>query len=407
VSARRTLQLGLSALLLCGAAPPKWTGEHLYSIGVFKPADVLALTDARLEEHVQGYLRTWGITELERIVDGDQRQPVWSSEGEKPTALSRPERIALLLDLRAGLMGGETDILVETRGGRVPVSIYWDHERRVSIKPGRAFAPPAWTATAAQVQQRHGVAQPVDGDAQWNGRTLAILDRTLALLTPEEHALVKDLKFIRKREGGTHRAQYGRSGKEGGALYLYDTAFTNEDQAFVGDPSAPLPDSFYVVLHELGHAIADARVRALAVARAAGYDAYSAASDQANAMVAEFNARRKTGSPEELSSISAKIDQLHAAAEAKRQQWKGMTALLDRVDVDRENIGQRVERAFAKVLAPANAPTKYGRKNAVEAFAESYALFKTDPAALGRVSPEALAWFKAGEHLRLASQPLE
>jgi hypothetical protein len=398
--------LCLGALLLGGASPPKWTGERLYSIGRFKPADVLALSDAGLEQDVQDYLRTWDVTDVERIIDASQRQPVWSSDGGRPTALSRPERIALLLALHAAFMGGEADILVPTPSGSVPVSIYWDDERKVSIQPGPAFRPHAWAATAEQVAQRHGVARPVNRDARWNPRTLAIVDRALGMLSSEELVLIKDLKLIRKRDGGIHRAQYGRS-NAGAALYIYDTAFANEDQAFVGDPSAPLPNSFYVLLHELGHAIADAKVCELTVGQFAAHGAYAKAVEQENALIAHFNSRRKTGAEEELQPMSVKIDQLRAITKEKRAEWSTLTERLDRIDVDRSSVGQRVELAFAEVLPPAKAPTKYGRRNAVESFADSYSLFKTDPAALARVSPEALAWFKSGEYLRLAVQPLE
>ena len=45
--------------------------------------------------------------------------------------------------------------------------------------------------------------------------------------------------------------------------------------------------------------------------------------------------------------------------------------------------------------------------NAHESFAEGFALFKTDPDALERVSPEALQWFRSAGHLRdTAPRPL-
>jgi hypothetical protein len=49
-------------------------------------------------------------------------------------------------------------------------------------------------------------------------------------------------------------------------------------------------------------------------------------------------------------------------------------------------------------------PTEYGETSIEEAFAEAFALFHADPAALARIDPGALAWFQKGEHLSSMAQ---
>ena len=59
-----------------------------------------------------------------------------------------------------------------------------------------------------------------------------------------------------------------------------------------------------------------------------------------------------------------------------------------------------VLRAYRSARDHAKGPTPYGRTSLSESFAEAFALFRADPAALRRVDPGAFAWFESGGHLR-------
>ncbi len=56
--------------------------------------------------------------------------------------------------------------------------------------------------------------------------------------------------------------------------------------------------------------------------------------------------------------------------------------------------------AYAALPGARKGPTAYGATEIGEGFAESFALYRLDPAALGRVAPEILRWFDSGEYLR-------
>jgi len=55
--------------------------------------------------------------------------------------------------------------------------------------------------------------------------------------------------------------------------------------------------------------------------------------------------------------------------------------------------------ALQKVLGKTSPPTLYGRTSVEEAFADCFALFRLDRAALKRAAPRALQWFDSGGHL--------
>ena len=58
-----------------------------------------------------------------------------------------------------------------------------------------------------------------------------------------------------------------------------------------------------------------------------------------------------------------------------------------------------VIRAYRKALVGRRGPTRYGRTSIHESFAESFALYRGDPAALQRILPRVYRWFEQGGHL--------
>jgi|GEM_PF-3184936 len=166
-----------------------------------------------------------------------------------------------------------------------------------------------------------------------------------------------------------------------------DAAWTPQTLALIRD------------LHELGHAIDDARMRELATATYALEGDVEQLRGTLNAMILAFNA----GTSARLEPLEASIQELSARLTDSQKQLKAMNARLQA----RAKASTRTSAGFAKGLPPARAPTTYGRKDADECFADCYGLFKVDPAALKRASPGAHAWFLRGEHLRLATLPLD
>jgi hypothetical protein len=72
---------------------------------------------------------------------------------------------------------------------------------------------------------------------------------------------------------------------------------------------------------------------------------------------------------------------------------------LDRGDCDGTGNSSPVIAEFDQVRAR-NGFTVYGRWNSDEAFAEAFSLYRADPDACRRISPQVFAFFDAGRHLR-------
>jgi hypothetical protein len=58
-----------------------------------------------------------------------------------------------------------------------------------------------------------------------------------------------------------------------------------------------------------------------------------------------------------------------------------------------------VLEAYGKALGKASPPTVYGETSAKESFAESFSLYRADPAALKRLLPQVYDFFARGGHL--------
>jgi hypothetical protein len=140
---------------------------------------------------------------------------------------------------------------------------------------------------------------------------------------------------------------------------IFDCAFDADDHAFVGDPARPLQPSVRVILHEIGHAISLARLGQL------GFEAMRVSLGEMNEAMA--NAR---------------------AALAPTQNGEFETPVL---------------RSFLALPGARSGFTPYGRTNPTESFAEAFSLFRADPDACRRISPEVFGFFASGAHLPAAT----
>lgn len=373
------------------------THMHLFALTVVLAAGPLDLTwgtgpqglqklvatpDDLLLKQVLACAKGYGVKTIERR--GAKAEPVWSAADASTDALtgvSKAERVALLSMMGRQARGAEFDLLIPQGDGTfVPVSLWWDTPEVVGFASGAAWKPQApGDVTPAQLQARFKVGEFLEADSKWDAAALTALEQALASLTADELKLVAGLKFRRARVSGKHLALYQR-GDQANHIEVYDTAFSLDGEQFVGEPAAPRAFLQTALLHELGHALADARLRERGIANLAlrqKWEALKAEGKSAEATQAAFDAAN--GAVKQLLALDA--------ANAKP--------------------GRLAERELAKVFPQNRSPTQYGRTKAAEHFAESFSLWKNDRAALARISPEAAAWFDAGKHVAIAGAPLD
>ncbi|MDX2009203.1 MAG: hypothetical protein SFW67_03385 [Myxococcaceae bacterium] len=312
---------------------------------------------------------------------------VWSASDPATDALegvSKAERVALLSLMGRQARGAEFDLLVpQGAGAFVPVSVIWEAVDLVTFASGPAWTPPApGDVTVKDVQARFKVGAFTEGDRPWDARALSLVAAALQSLSPEELALVSGLGFRRLSQGtqrggrGQERLALYQRGDDTNTIELYDAAFQLDGEQFVGAPEAPRPFILTALVHELGHALADARMRELGLANLALRRAYEQKKAAGQPADAEFEKADKA------------VRRLLAFDAANRQ-------------------GRPVERDFLVVLPQQRSPTPYGRSRPAEHFAECFSLWKNDRAALARIAPEAAAWFDEGKHVAIAGKALE
>lgn len=364
--------LALAAALAAAPLDLTWgTGPQGLKKLVATPDDVLL-------KQVLACAKGYGVKTIERR--GATKQVVWSAADASTDTLAdvtKAERVALLSLMGRQARGAEFDLLIPQAGNTfIPVTAWWDTADIVSFQSGPEWTPPASAGvTAAKLQERFKVGAFIDGDVAWNESALAAVEQALATLSPEELALVSKLSFRRARTSGKHLALYMR-GDTSNHIEVYDTAFSLDGEQFVGEPSAPRAFLLTALVHELGHAIADARMRELGIKNLELKKAWEQLKAEGKSTDADF--QKADGAVRKLLAIDA--------ANAK---------------------GRPVEREFVTVFPMNRSPTPYGRTKPAEHFAESFTLWKNDRAALARISAEAAAWFDAGKHVAIAGKPLD
>jgi hypothetical protein len=247
--------------------------------------------------------------------------------------------------------GGENDIRVHVGRGRHPVTVYTDLEGNLRVRRGPIPARSAPAPTEGEIASRFRLKRGLPG--KWDARERLSLAESLSLLSVEELRAVQGVSFIRKAKppDGDHRraALYTANGCYA-SITLFSTGVRADTYRFVGDVDNPKSATLHSIVHEIGHAVeaADARQRYCAA------EGKSVA--RANPLISEGNRLLSGDNP--------------------------------------------MLRAYEAALAGEPAPTDYGKTSIRESFAESFALFHVDPAALQRTRPRVYAWFKRGGHLK-------
>ncbi|MCC6811430.1 MAG: hypothetical protein IT381_28630 [Deltaproteobacteria bacterium] len=356
-----------SSLLLSAPA------DLAYGSGALDLAKLKSVPDATLQQQVLACAKGYKVEQILR-----DTTVLWSKSDPATDTLAsvtRPERIALLSILGRKMVGSEVDVLAPDGDGFVPVSVYWDSEAKVLIKTGAAVKELLTPTTADALKKTYGVGELIDGDQKWDPLAYAAVGQALATLNQAELALVKGLPFRRMKNGGQHRALYQR-GDDSNWVNVFDQAFLFDKEQFMGSVDAPKSDSAGVVLHEIGHAISDARMREAGIANKVLSD--------------DYNKRKgEPGSDDRFKKADAAVRKLLA------------------VDAANKGPGRPAERALAAVLDPKKSPTPYGKKSANESFAECFRIYKLDPDAMKRVSAAAHDWFKSGAYVQIAAKPLD
>lgn len=313
------------------------------------------------------------------------RQLLWAEgEGAPVSLVPRVKNGPRLAKLpRLGLLGlyiglsaareqpVELDIVLRDEEGTLrAVSVWTELDGSVAAAVGEPISLPP-KRTWPELHTAYGLkVPPTEEQARFAPQVLGAVDEALALLPAELVATLSDIDWVRRAKpedghGGplTPAARYGSEGE----IQVFDRA-VSKASFFVGSVERPHLPVVFAVLHEVGHALTDAPRRRIRRA----WDERRAAYEE----LVESNAPRK---------------KLQEEQEA-----------LDRMYEEGHALPRDGELAIAMVEAtggPQGAPTAYGRSTVAEAFAESFALFYADPAALKRASPKAYDWFAAGHHL--------
>lgn len=399
-----------SLLLVILAAAP---GGLSYGTGDLQLKRLADTPEATLMQQIVACTRGYGVTRVERT--GAPARLVWDATTDALTETSRAEKVALLSILGRKLVGVEVDVLVpQPDGAGVPVSVTWELNGVVTFESG----PPVKslldeTMTAAKIKSQFEVGEFIELDAKWDGAAFSLVQQALATLSKEELALVRGLHYRRAKADGIHAAKYER-GDESNWINVYKGALANNDQMFTGSAAAPRALGLLTMIHELGHALADARFREKGLLSKAASDEYRLHKGEVDAAINAYNERAQALGPNppprgvgELKALEAALTRARAENDARFKEADRLVKQMLANDRANASGGRSAEKAYAAVFAQNQCPTTYGRTRPAEHFAECFTLFKNDPVAFRRISPVAADWFTAGNHVTISGQALD
>jgi hypothetical protein len=218
----------------------------------------------------------------------------------------------------------------------------------------------------------------VDKRSRWKQKSLNVLADALSYLDPKERRFLKGIKFVRDAVGqsesqaGLYRFQE-LDGIIEQSITIYDNAFNGMRHTFCGPIKDPKSAAHIVMIHEMGHLIANQPI--------VDFDRrYNAIINVYNQKVSQYN------------------NQNTAALEMDIEELGSRLQVMQKNPVRRP--GPIIE-AFGTHRTFDKGPTEYSNESPQEAFAESYALFKLDPEALERIDPNLYQWFASGAYLDL------
>ena len=321
----------------CGRAHLYYNTRELQH-NVFQMSDKAALV-AEIASRLEGKSLVW-------VDDQGHSSPIATTEsGLKSLGLA--ELGAVWLVLASGEVGGEADVRVRVGKRPTPISVYVDLDGNVEVETGHNEKSDEPPLSEGQIRERFHLHVSLPG--KWEVAERRALNDSLALLSEGELKVVRSIPFDRESKNSRNPGQAALYSQRGCAarIFLYPSGINSDRFRFVGTAQDPRSAVLHSLVHEIGHAVAAAQARAL-------YCSAVHKPKQANALVGEANAMMARGP---------------------------------------------VVTAYLKVLDGAPAPTEYGNESAQESFAESFALFHVDPAALKRTRPQVFEWLARGEHL--------
>lgn len=246
--------------------------------------------------------------------------------------------------------GGEFDLLVEIRNkGTYPVNLWFDGDGDVIVAVGKKLsgkAPGGFgkLTDASAIRKAHGSGVIKGSGRRWKNWELRILDGALGRLHKDERRVLKGVTIVRSGSSPNpwQAGKYQTDSRGRYTLRVYNRAFASQKTGFVGGADRPRPAGAITILHELGHA------------------------------VAQWPTRRA----------------FERGDFRKAKRLSKSNSLL---------------KAYRRARGVSRGPTPYGRRSINESFAESFALYHLDPAALKRWNGDVYRWFADGghrEHLR-------
>ncbi|MCC6288286.1 MAG: DUF4157 domain-containing protein [Chitinophagaceae bacterium] len=215
------------------------------------------------------------------------------------------------------------------------------------------------------------------GGKSWSDTDLILLNEAFSRLTAQEAALVENYRFIREKQSAVVDGDI-ICGLHSVDIISRDYTIQIAD-ACMKDPMGKEKTKFGIdygvfnILHEIGHAIEYGRLR---LATDKYYDAKKA--------LEQFQEQFSKASPDKQKSMAKDLGTLKAA----------MGNASDKLDeaLDKSTLDQ-----FSKLIKGKRALTDYSKKNAAEAFAEAFAIFKANPKKLEKDNKKLFDWFlKAG-----------
>lgn len=233
----------------------------------------------------------------------------------------------------------------------------------------------------------------VKGDKDWSATDITDLCWVLGKVSKSEAAALKGYRFLRWSDRASrikHDPDYNPEGEEEAGLHeadpkkgfyqisMYDAAFDKATtmELEMGGKTVGEPQLIGRIgmLHEIGHAMQIADLRR-------NWNAYHTIWIQYSKLEAQFNAASPKGQAQLGPKVAAMEQQLTT-------QEKALDAAKDRTLAE-----------FAKHANGMKPVTEYAATSTVEAFAETYALYKLNPKGIERMKPKLAAWLKKQGYL--------
>ena len=405
------LGLGL-AVLTCAAS----AGPHLRYAGSSHLPQSARRDPFLLRKYLYPALKEAGIVRIEIVAGSDSvvqersLSGMMYLDGIPPAALH-----AVLLVLPGKQAGAEIDLWVQGNGTPGDPDRMWTVRRDLTgrIVVLKGDPPPALDGpdpSALELAARFGIGRLEDSaDARWRADERRMLQKALELLSPRELELIAGLSFRRARLSakGNTGLHTGSDAGDPGHITLFDAAFRTADgfTRYAGSPQDAVPRAVLTMLHEIGHAIADAERHRLLVRRRAESESYDARNAKYAVFAKDYERHRNLQGAE----AERRREELWPELQVLKIEMEEHVHAIRSIDaaIAQARTGpQSVEGRYATLPGATDGPTEYGSTAQEESFAEAFALYHVDPESLRWIAPRSHEWFAAEEHLRSAETTL-